>query len=237
MPAAKKQRRFGFGRLLLLAVAVVVIFRQGLIPARYSPLPLVNLAVPNDWLIDWRLAELKRDRAFCDRVLRSPYIEAQAIPDQPPKDGCGWNNSVRISALSGANLTTGNLSCESAAALALWVAHDVQPLAQEMFGQRVASIRQMGTYSCRNVVGNPLLKNFRSAHATANAIDIAGFTLADGRQISVEQNWPGAGQEASFLKSVHQRACRYFRVAIGPDYNAAHKDHFHLDRGIGFTCR
>jgi hypothetical protein len=223
--------------LFLSAGGMFVAFRQGLIPARYSPLPIVNLAVPNDWLIDWRLAELKGDREFCGRVLRAPYIEAEAIPNQPIKEGCGWTNNVRISALSGAKLSTGNLSCESAAALALWVAHDVQPLALEMLGQRVVSIRQMGTYSCRNIVGNPLLKNFRSAHATANAIDIAGFVLADGREIDVEHNWPGEGKEASFLKSAHQRACRYFRVAIGPEYNAAHKDHFHLDRGIGLICR
>ena len=240
MGTVGRRRRFGFGRLSLLLIvsaATIGVFRQGLIPARYSPLPLVNLAVADNWLIDWRLAELKHDRTFCNRVLVAPHIEAQPIPDQPLKDGCGWTNNVRIAALSGAKLTTGNLSCESAAAIALWVAHDVQPLAQEMFGQRVASLRQMGTYSCRNVVGNPLLKNFRSAHARANAIDISGFTLADGRQISIDQNWSGSGPEASFLKVIHQRACRYFRVAIGPDYNAAHKDHFHYDRGIGFTCK
>ena len=44
-------------------------------------------------------------------------------------------------------------------------------------------------------------------------------------------HWRGDGAEARFLKAVHGRACRYFRVVLGPDYNEAHRDHFHLDRG------
>jgi hypothetical protein len=55
--------------------------------------------------------------------------------------------------------------------------------------------------------------------------------------IGVKASWKGNGSEASFLRAVHERACRYFRVAIGPDFNAAHEDHFHYDRGIFRTCR
>jgi hypothetical protein len=227
--------------LLLLALvgvgSILVAFRQGVIPARLSPLPIVDLAEPDGWLLDWRLAELKGERELCGRILRPPYIEAQAIADQPITDGCGWTTAVRVAALSGARLSTERLSCQTAAGLALWVAHDVQPLAEAVLGQRVTAIRQLGTFSCRNVVGSPMFKGWRSAHATANAIDIAGFTLADGRVITLQSHWKTAGREADFLKAIHKRACRYFRVAIGPDYNAAHHDHFHFDRGIGSVCR
>jgi len=232
--------RTGFWLLSLAILSVagaLVGFRQGLIPARLSPLPIVDLAQPDGWLLDWRLAELRRAPELCARVLRPPYIEAQAIPDQALVDGCGWTTAVHITALSGARLASDKLTCQSAAGLALWVAHDVQPLAMELLGQRVVSIRQIGTYSCRNVVGSPLFKGWRSAHATANAIDIAGFTLADGRQITVPGHWKTGGREADFLRAILLRACRYFRVAIGPDYNAAHHDHFHLDRGVGSVCR
>ena len=68
-------------------------------------------------------------------------------------------------------------------------------------------------------------------------MDIGGFSLADGRQISVERSWRGSGKEAEFLHAVHSRACRYFRVALGPDYNAAHSNHFHLDRGFLSRCK
>ncbi len=214
-----------------------VAFRQGLIPPQLSPLPLIDLARPDGWFIDWRLSELKTERELCNRALRAPFIEAQAIADQPLADGCGWRNAVKVTSLSGAKLSTDKLSCQSAAGLALWVAHDVQPLARELLGSPVIAIRQFGTYSCRNVMGSPMFKHWRSAHATANAIDIAGFTLADGRQITVKKDWKTAGREAEFLKAIGKHACRYFHVAIGPDYNAAHHDHFHFDRGIGHACR
>jgi hypothetical protein len=227
-------------RFMLLALVlggVAFVFRQGLLPAALNPLPAVDLGQPNAWLIDWRLAALKYNPELCRRVLSPPHIEAQPIPDNPLQNGCGWTNSVRMSEAGGVRAGFDKLTCESAAALALWLEHDVQQLAQEILGQRVASVQSFGTYSCRNIVGNPLWKDWRSEHATANAVDIGGFTLADGRQISVRSRWQGDSAEARFLKAAHGRACRYFRVVLGPEYNAAHHDHFHLDRGPLMRCK
>ncbi|MDP1565718.1 MAG: extensin family protein [Polaromonas sp.] len=83
----------------------------------------------------------------------------------------------------------------------------------------------------------------RSQHATADALDIAGFTLANGRSISVLRQWQAdeaaavAAPDALFLKEAHRGACRYFKGVLGPDYNAAHKDHFHLETGGYGICR
>jgi hypothetical protein len=77
----------------------------------------------------------------------------------------------------------------------------------------------------------------RSQHAIANAVDIAGFVLADGRRIAVKGNWHADTAEGRFLRDVHRRACAYFRVVLGPDHNAAHHNHFHLDRGPLSRCR
>jgi hypothetical protein len=96
----------------------------------------------------------------------------------------------------------------------------VQPLALELLGQKVAVVRSYGSYSCRNIVGNPLFKHMRSQHAYANALDISGFTLADGRPISVRAHWKSEGAEGRFLRQAHARACPYFRAALGPEYNA-----------------
>ena len=144
---------------------------------------------------------------------------------------------MRLSTVGTVKASYDKVTCEAAVALALWFEHDVQPVAQEMFGQRVASIQSFGSYSCRNIIGNSQWKNWRSEHATANAVDVGAFNLADGRRISVAQHWKGDGVEARFLRAVHGRACRYFRVAIGPDYNEAHHDHFHLDRGTLARCK
>jgi hypothetical protein len=173
----------------------------------------------------------------CARTLKAPHIEAQQVADGDMKDGCGWSNAVRLASAGSVRASFDKLSCETAVALALWLEHDVQPLARKILGQRVASVRSMGSYSCRNVRGNPFWRHRRSQHATANALDIAGFTLADGRQVSVRLHWQGDGIEGRFLREAHARACAYFRAALGPDYNAAHRDHFHLDRGPFSRCR
>ena len=81
-----------------------------------------------------------------------------------------------------------------------------------------------------------------SALATANAIDISGFVLADGRRITVAGNWNDKSpQVRRFFQTIHASACKRFGTTLGPDYNAAHRDHFHLEAtlrsgGRGF-CR
>jgi hypothetical protein len=223
--------------LTLLAAIVFLVLRQGVLPTWLSPLPALDLNVSNAWFVDWRIAELKRDRALCARVLRPPVISAQPVSANPIKNGCGWENAVRISRAGGASLSVGTVSCEVAAGIAMWLAHEVQPLAAEMFGSRVTSVQHMGTYACRNVLGRKWGFPSLSQHATANALDVSGFTLTNGRQISVARHWSGTGSEARFLREIHARACRYFRVAIGPEFNALHRDHFHYDRGPLSRCK
>lgn len=223
--------------LLLLAISLFLVMRQGVLPPALSPLPALDLSVPNAWLVDWRIAELKRDRALCQRVLQPPTIAATPVRDNPIKDGCGWENAVRISKAGGASLSVGTVSCEVAAGIAMWMAHEVQPLAVEIFGARVTTVQHAGTYSCRNIRGRKVWSDVRSEHATANALDISSFTLANGRQISVLRHWSGSGPEARFLREIHARACPYFRVAIGPEFNALHRDHFHYDRGFLSRCK
>jgi hypothetical protein len=237
--AKPRHRRFRWGKplvVVLLVAGIALAFRQGLIPAIFNPLPALDLSQANAWFVDWRLAALKHDPALCRRVLVRPHIESEPIADSPTTNGCGWTNGVHMSAAGGVRAGFDKVTCEAAAALALWLEHEVQPAAQEMFGQRVVSIQSLGSYSCRNIIGNPFWKDIRSEHAKANALDIAGFTLANGRHIGVAAYWKGEGAEARFLHAIHGRACRYFHVVLGPDYNAAHHNHFHLDRGPFWRC-
>jgi len=224
----------------LLAALLILVgfgaFWLGFVPQRWNPLSPLSLDEPDAWFIDFRLAALRRDPALCQVVLREPHIKATPIADNGINKGCGWVNAMHISQAGGADMSVGKLTCEASAALTLWVEHEVQPAALNMFGSSVVSIQHMGTYACRNIVGNPKWREWRSQHALANAIDIASFQLEDGTQISVAQDWRGRDRKARFLRAVHDGACRYFRVAIGPDFNVAHRDHFHYDRGILRTC-
>lgn len=234
------QRRRPPPRLVLLGVSAAafgVALWLGLIPQRLSPLAPLDLSQPDSWFLDFRLAALKSDADHCAASIASPLLDAVKLPDQPTGKGCGWTNAVRMTQAGGVRLSADKISCGMAAALAMWLAHEVRPAAAQFLKSDVQSLRHLGVYACRNILGSASLKAFRSQHATANAIDIAAFVLEDGRTISVLKDWKGNSSEAQFLRAIHKRACRYFRVALGADYNAAHANHFHFDRGAFKRCR
>ena len=237
---AKRRRKTKLFRWLLLALVLtggVLIMRQGWLPARFTPLRAIELTNPNNWLVDWRLAELKYERGLCRSVMIKPVVIASPIADKPLIKGCGWVNAVRLKRAGGTRISVGRITCEASAALALWITHDVQPLAKEILGSSVSSISHLGTYSCRNIIGRKFWRKTRSQHATANAIDISAFKLQNGSRVSVKKHWNAKGKKSRFLKAIHKRACRYFRVAIGPEFNDAHHDHFHYDRGPLSRCK
>lgn len=131
------------------------------------------------------------------------------------------------------------LACPLAVALTLWEREVVQPAAEQRLGSRVAAIDHYGSYACRRMYGRPV--GDWSEHARARAIDVAGFELRDGRRITVARNWDRPGAEGRFLHDVRDGGCRLFATTLSPDYNAAHRDHLHLDeaqRGVMWrTCR
>ena len=68
-----------------------------------------------------------------------------------------------------------------------------------------------------------------SEHGFANAVDVTGFTLEDGRKIAVEANWmPAAALEGRLLRLAHDAACGNFTTVLGPEANEEHHDHLHL---------
>lgn len=222
--------------LVMLTIAVLYGFRQGYVPLRYLPIPALDLNAADSWFLDLRLAALKRDRTLCAAAVQSPVIDASAVADMPVDNGCGWTNAVQMTNAGGARVSVDKMTCDTAAAFAMWMEHEVQPLAKEHLRSSVKSIQHMGVYACRNIQGSKAFTAFRSQHARANAIDVAAFVLGDGRTVSVVKHWHGDSAEAKFLHAIHQRSCRYFRVALGPEYNAAHHNHFHFDRGAFRRC-
>jgi hypothetical protein len=236
MPARHRPSALRSLPLLVVLCGLALAFRQGLVPWYLNPLPAIDLADPSRPLADWRLAAMRYNRDLCRRVLVAPHVEVEPIADHPFEDGCGWTNAVRMSNAGGVRAGFDKITCEAASAFALWLEYGVQPAAQDTFAQRVVAVQSFGTYACRNIVGAKFWKSRRSEHAIANAVDIAGFTLANGQHISVRRQWRSDGPEARFLRAAHDSACRYFRVVLGPDFNPEHHDHFHLDRGINWVC-
>jgi hypothetical protein len=89
---------------------------------------------------------------------------------------------------------------------------------------------------CRNRVSDE--NGFISEHGFANAVDLTGFTLENGTTISVQDDWmPATTPEGKLLRQSHGAACGHFATVLGPEANADHEDHLHLDLGChGKTC-
>lgn len=167
-------------------------------------------------------------------------IEAlNSIPSDPREatEPCGWDVARIVYGGAGATLAPGeaNMQCPLSIATYLWL-REVDALARERFDESLAMVHHMGSYSCRRQRGNS--SGRWSEHAFANAWDIAAFELEDGRLIRVLTGWDGEDKdEHAFLREARHEACRVFNVTLSPDYNAAHRDHFHVDMGPYSSCR
>src|SRR5579871_6763608 len=144
---------------------------------------------------------------------------------------CGMTRPLKVSALSDGGVgidKTLNVDCPMTAALQTWLDGVVQPAAQARFRQKVATVNVFGAYSCRSVDNQPGAR--LSEHAFGNAVDVAGFTLADGRKLEFVRDWKQEGtQEAAFLHETHAGACQYFTTVLGPGSDVFHYNHIHLD--------
>jgi hypothetical protein len=230
------------GRLFLLLLIVstaagVYAVREGVvaIPDSWNPWAPLRIEEPLHWLTRYKLERAADDDALCLAVLDQAEMRFEPVADRETGPGCGYDNAVLISRTRYSVGDAFTLSCRSALALALWERHIVEPAAQRHYGAAVARLEHFGSYACRNVYGR---KEGRiSRHATADALDVAGFVLEGGRRISVARDWGSTDAQGAFLREVHEGACRVFDSVLGPEYNAAHRDHFHLDRGGWRSCR
>jgi hypothetical protein len=132
-------------------------------------------------------------------------------------------NPVRITEVDGVALSTpATIDCETARALRTWVTTKVKP----SFGRNeVTGLKVAAHYACR---GRNNKKGARiSEHGRGRAIDIAGFKLADGSEVSVLQHYKSNKGKA--MRRAHKGACGIFGTTLGPGSDGYHQDHIHLD--------
>jgi hypothetical protein len=223
--------------LLVVLAGFVGLAALGLrhLPPAWDPRAPLDLLAPPNALTRWKLARLHGSAEACLAAFAASGVPVAPVADRPSDAGCAIEDAVRLPARLRMAPAEPAATCPLAAAWVLFERHTLQPAALRHFGVPVRSARHLGTFACRNVNHRPMGR--RSEHATANAIDVSGFVLADGREVSVARHWPSGGPEAAFLREVRDGACRWFRAVLGPDHDAAHRDHFHLDRGRWNACR
>lgn len=149
----------------------------------------------------------------------------QAAPRPLPALGPARGSVMTTSAVQVKPAAT--LACPMVSALDKWIVDAVQPAAMRWFNSPVAEIKQISAYSCRGMNGNSYARI--SEHAFGNALDIASFTLADGRRIGVKEGWRGLPEEQGFLRDVQAAACQQFSTVLAPGSNIYHYDHIHVD--------
>ncbi len=241
-PRARQRNLSGnfFSPAILFAAALVVSFANA-VAAGEPPLPEIRPEPPANTAspavsLDLEPPPLPFEPdvtiANCQAALGDGV--AEFTPVEPIREAivCGNPNPIRLESFNAGETglqPAATTNCNMAGALVRWLDQTVQPASRQYFGEPVTALRNASSYVCRsrnNVPGARL-----SEHATANALDVTAFQLASGRWIGVQEFWPGDGPESLFLNQIHAQACAEFTTVLGPNANARHRDHFHLDLG------
>lgn len=187
--------------------------------------------------------EVEASTTACLALLRQAGVEVRRGQDRDDGGFCVVRGAVRLTGGQMTPVSPSGLAmrCPLAMRHILWDRHVLQPAARDVMGAEAVRIESLGAYACRRVYGSQDEAARPSQHARANAMDVAGVRLADGRTVSVLRDWDGQGaggaQKAVFLRRLRDGGCRLFGNVLTPDYNAAHRDHFHLDGAARGVCR
>jgi len=160
-----------------------------------------------------------------------PPIEEETCGERSPLSVTGVLANGRMVPLS----SPATLNCAMASALPRWI-ETVDSYVRSRENTGVAEVSVGTSYACRprnNAEGADV-----SEHGFANGLDVVGFTLEDGRAISVAEDWlPAQLPQGRLLRFAHGAACAGFTTVLGPQANEQHEDHFHLDLGChGQSC-
>jgi hypothetical protein len=217
---------------LFMIFALAVNFRLITLPPHYDPFIPPDLREGPSWFRSLKLKNLDRDPEACLQSIKQTGVASELLPVSGPGPDCYLEDTIMLERMSVARIKPEQMRCNIAARLYLWERHVVQPAAQRYFGQSVKEITHFGSYSCRTIARS----SYMSEHATANAFDISGLRLANGKLISVLASWKAGDRDSEFLHEVHSGLCDYFNLTLSPDYNADHADHFHVDMGWVRGC-
>lgn len=223
------------GKSVIICLLIVVVALAGYrwLPSYYNPFVPLTLDDPPGTLTQFKLRRLTPEA--CELLLTQANAR-QMIRTQPVANSggdCPLTNVVRVRDFGRVSLSSSFLaSCPLALSSALFVSQQARPLTRTLMGSSLTRIEHLGSFACRNIYHRADAR--RSEHASAQALDISGFALENGQRISVLRGWQN-GKTAPWLRALLGASCGYFGNALGPDYNAAHANHFHLGmRGFGY---
>lgn len=221
--------------LIIAALALLLPWGLRYLPAAYNPFAPLSVSDPPTLVTRYKLKRLADDPAACMAVLeraRAAGLVTFSIAT-PVTGNCPLPAPVRIQRFAGVGLSSSFLSsCAMAVSSTMFVMEAKTLTAQSPLNSPLVRIDHLGSYACRNVYHRA--QGRLSEHATAEAWDVAAFRLENGERLSVLDNWQRPAEKAALLRQLNLAGCDYFGNALGPDYNAAHANHFHFGmRGFG----
>ena len=234
-------RRLLTAFVIVLTGAVIVLLRPWeSLPPEWNPWQPLTIDQAMTPVTRMKLSKLRDEPDTCLAVLAAAperFVDYLALEDYTPVESCPLTNVVRVQSTGVEFNTPFTLTCPLLVRWLMFEQQKLQPLALQHLGSRVESVDHYGTFACRNVYNRE--RGRRSQHASASAFDVATFRFENGAVANILSDWNNdeATESSAFLRDVHDSACTYFGTVLGPDYNAPHANHFHLDTSRFKLCR
>lgn len=172
-----------------------------------------------------------------------PTTYTPQSPDGHPELTCEIEEPVRLhSPVLGVEFCADDDRCPPML-VACPMAQAIVRMSEELARYDIVTVDHAGTVSCRTISGTDRL----SQHALGLAIDIQELVDTRGRDYSVHHDWEQGTDNPTTQKgrvlydlvhTLHDQ--RIFNVILTPEYNSAHRNHFHMDLSEGshfLRCR
>jgi hypothetical protein len=152
----------------------------------------------------------------------------QALPTLVGAGECGATDVVLIDTVmlpdktKVAVLPPATMRCPMAEEVVHWLREDIAPAVKEI-GPPLRGLDNFASYDCRG--RNNIRAAQLSEHGHADALDVRGFRLADGRtlgltDVTVAKDW---------REAIKASVCARFSTVLGPGSDGYHEEHIHLD--------
>jgi hypothetical protein len=141
---------------------------------------------------------------------------------------CGAADAVQLQAVVLPDQTKvavtppATLRCPMAEQVADWLRDDVAPTLAES-GPPPRILDNFDSYECRG--RNRVRAAALSEHGRADALDVRGLRLADGRELGLTD----INVAKDLRQKIRASACARFSTVLGPGSDGYHEEHVHLD--------
>jgi len=191
--------------------------------------PMEEFAAEPDPDTAAKAADVEADEpSACRMRIAGRIAVIEPLPVLSGPGDCGATDVVRLEAVimpdkSRVALTPpATVRCTMAEAIATWVRDDLTASAAAL-GSTIRNLDNYASYDCR---GRNRIAGARiSQHGMANAIDVRGVHLANGKFA----DFTDRKLARDVRESLRKRTCERFTTVLGPGSDGFHEDHIHVD--------